>query len=643
VLNGGSVGLAHVRLSIVDLNNGHQPLYNEDQSIAVICNGEIYDYRAHRQALIRLGHRFRTTSDSELLVHLYEQYGTDFCQRINGEFAGVIWDQRQRRLIAFKDAAGVKPLYYYRDDRELVLCSEVKGIYSLNRIDRRLSLDYLTGPAFGIFTPTCSPFQNVDNLRPGHYLVVSSDGSVQQHAHYVQGYQPDLKMTFEDAKAALKQQVTTAVRRRLAADVPVNSYLSGGIDSAIVCGLMAQEGPRFTAYNVGFPGSPYDESDQARHIAEFYGQRFETVPCDSQAIADNLMPAVFYTEMPLFNYNSVAKMILSRHVRRQGHKVCLTGEGSDELFAGYPYFKLEALWRMRQDPTTAGTERVDQLWRRFQQIEARSEGYLWDRSDRWRKATSVFGYPSYFQLRARSAGRCIRTLFDPQRSGLTRRHRPLTALQRSFDPAAIGDMHPLNITRLITLNQMYGVVIPALGDRVEMANSLECRPPFLDREVMQLAGAIPPQYLIDIDQLREKHLLRETFRSLLPPVFNRQHKHPFLSPSWATFARTPRGREIFGDFLSLAAVRRAGIFRPAAVALFRSAWNWWPRRRGLIRQIDVLMGTVMSIHMLHHLFVEQPIPSDPKFPMVDRSPGPSAVVPRPHFHMPVDSPSARRT
>ena len=426
-------------------------------------------------------------------------------------------------------------------------------------------------------------------------------------------------MTFAEAKTAVRDRLTRAVKRRLAADVPVHAYLSGGLDSTIICGLMTQLGARFTCFNVGFPDSPYDESQKARAVAAHFGQQFETVPCTHQEIAENIPAAVYATEMPLGNYNALAKMVLSKYVRSRGVKVCLTGEGSDELFGGYPYFKLEAIWRLLA-AGGADAAKGRELHRRFCEMESRSEGLLWDSSDRWKRAINMFGYPSYFNLRARDARRCIDVFFDTGRLGLTPGDLPDAQLRTSVPQERLQGLDPFNVSRLLTLNQLYNVVIPSLGDRVEMAHSLECRPPFLDRDLMELAGTIPPAYFIDLENLREKNLLREALRDLLPPVFRTETKHPFLAPTWSSVAKTRRGRELFGDFLSIRTTREVGVFRPLAVRAVRFALGWCPLPRGLGRKLDGLLGIILTTHLMHHSFIKNRIVCDPTFPMIDRSP-----------------------
>lgn len=619
LLDRGRVGLGHVRLSIVDLSGGQQPITNEDQTIAVICNGEIYDYPQLHAELTRKGHRFRTSSDSELILHLYEELGVECLHRLNGEFAFILWDGRQRRLIAARDPSGVKPLYYHVTPSEVLLASEVKGIYALPRVDRQLSPRYLAGPTLGIYRNDVTPFANVHALKPGHYLVVDADGNHREHEYFRVRFDVNESMTFDDATTAIRERLTNAVKRRLAADVPIHSYLSGGIDSTIIAGLMTQLGAKFTCFNVGFPGTPYDESEKARAIANHFGQQFESVPCNQEQIADNIEKAVYHCEMPLGNYNALAKMLLSRYVRSRGVKVCLTGEGSDELFAGYPYFKLEMIWRM----LAAGGAEAEQgraLQQKFRELEYRSEGLLWDGSERWKKATKIFGYPSFFHLRARDARNCVRNFYDVNGLGLTREDMPEDLLHTSVDADRRDGLDPFNVSRLVTFNQLYNLVIPTLGDRVEMAHSLECRPPFLDRDLVELAGTIPPRHFIDLERLREKNLLRVAFADLLPATFQKEHKHPFLAPAWSSFAKTKAGRPLFEEFLSYSALRNVGVFRPFRVSLAKWIFNWCPLPRGFARKIDAMFGTILTTHLLHHQFIANRPASNAHFPLVDRSP-----------------------
>jgi asparagine synthase (glutamine-hydrolysing) len=354
-------------------------------------------------------------------------------------------------------------------------------------------------------------------------------------------------------------------------------------------------------------------------VAAHFGLPFDSVPCSQERIAENIARAVYCTEMPLNNYNAVAKTVLSGYVRSRGVKVCLTGEGADELFAGFPFFKLEMLWQMER---AGGAEKakVRALWQRFRHLEYRSAGLLWETGDAWKKMTRVFGYPSFFALRARHARRGIRAFFNVKGLGLASEDMPESILRQSVDLERMAGLDLFNKTRLLTFNQLYNSVNPTLGDRVEMVNSLECRPPFLDRDLLEVAGKIPSRHFIDLERLREKHLLREAFRHLLPPALEKDHKHTFLAPAWTSFARTRIGRPLFEELLSPAAVKRVGIFRPWTVSLARRVLERCPLPRGLARRVDALIGTILTTQLLHQLFVEKRIANDVNFPMVDRSP-----------------------
>ena len=239
LLDSGALAFGHVRLSIIDLQEGDQPLYNEDGSICITFNGEIYDYKRLREELIDQGHRFRTHSDTEVIVHLYEQHGMDFIHRLNGEFAFIIWDGRNRRLLAARDRCGVKPLFYWETEQEILISSEVKGIFALNRVPRSINPDYMIGPMLGVFPRAISAFEGIRNLNPGHFLIVESEGRSREVPYWQPTFKTNPAISFTEAKDEVRRLFTRAVERRMVADVPVGTYLSGGLDSTLVCGLTA--------------------------------------------------------------------------------------------------------------------------------------------------------------------------------------------------------------------------------------------------------------------------------------------------------------------------------------------------------------------------------------------------------------------
>jgi asparagine synthase (glutamine-hydrolysing) len=405
LLEGGKVGLGHVRLSILDLKTGDQPLYDASGSLCIAYNGEIYDHLMLRRELIDQGHRFRTTSDTEVILALYAQHEMRFVEKLNGEFAFLLWDQPRQRLIAVKDRMGIKPLFYRTSPEEVLFCSEAKGILALPRVRRSLSPEFLTGPIFAAFPKAFSAFSDIQCLKPGHLLVIDRQGPHEEEAYWQPSYSRR-SISLAEAKEGIRERLTTAVRRRMVADVPVCMYLSGGLDSTLVCALMAQQSRNLKAFNIGFSGSVYDESDRARRIAQHFGVQFEALDCPMSSLAEQLSKTLFHIETFIPNPGSVGKQLLSSLVHAQGYKVALTGEGSDEIFAGYPYFKMEKLWRMMQH---GGSEarHAQTLWRRFREIERRSEGLLWNRNNTWRTTPPLFGYPCFTQIRSEEYGALI--------------------------------------------------------------------------------------------------------------------------------------------------------------------------------------------------------------------------------------------
>jgi asparagine synthase (glutamine-hydrolysing) len=616
LLDRGALAFGHVRLSIIDLQEGDQPLYNEDGAICITFNGEIYDYKQLREELIEQGHRFRTRSDTEVIVHLYEQHGMDFIHRLNGEFAFIIWDGRERRLVAARDRCGVKPLFYWETEKEILISSEVKGIFALNRVPRNINPDYMIGPLLGVFPRAISAFEGIRNLRPGHFLIVESGRRSREVSYWQPTFKTNPAITFNDAKDEVRRLFTRAVERRMVADVPVGAYLSGGLDSTLVCGLTAARTSKLKAFSVGFGKTIYDETDAARQTAAHYGAQFEAIDCSNDVLAENFLKTIFHIEQPIANPNSIAKQVLSRLVHSKGYKVCLTGEGSDEVFGGYAYFKLERIWRM----LLAGGEQARQgraLWKRFKKLETPSEGILWSRSNHWRKLELVFGYPSFQQMRAVDTSRGMNWILAPEVVERASFATPYDYFLSEFPPEQLSQLDPFNAAKLITFNQLVSYIIPCLGDRVEMANSVECRTPFLDRDLVEFASTVEPSHFMDIDHLMEKLLLRAAFADLLPPAVVGTHKYPFLSPNWLSFSQTVEGSRLFRELLSPQRLRATGLFRPAFIRQVLWYWKWLPKRARIL--IDTLAGIVLGMQALHHLFVENPIATDPAFTIRDRS------------------------
>ena len=360
VADHGRAGLGHARLSIIDLTTGDQPIASEDESLRIVANGEFYDFEAIRTELESQGHRFRTRSDSEIALHLYEDAGARCVHRLRGEFAFAIWDERDGLLFAGRDRFGIKPLYYALQDGACHVASEIKALPELGvalRWNREALFDMHRGVA--MHPPAVTAFAGVHQVPPGHYLI--TDGENARVFPYWDWDYPTADRTGFDRNPhdwvdELRGTLVEAVRFRLRADVPVACYLSGGLDSCAVLGLASRLSSRpLRAYTLSFDLADYDERALAEEQAKLSGAEFFPIDIRAEHMADHISDAVYHAERPIVNAHVVAKYLLSRAVRDSGVKVVLTGEGSDEVFAGYPFFRRDMILYNTegQDPATA--------------------------------------------------------------------------------------------------------------------------------------------------------------------------------------------------------------------------------------------------------------------------------------------------
>lgn len=619
LMDKGRVAFGHVRLSIIDLVHGQQPMFNNDYTIGICFNGELYDYKEIRNELIEKGHKFKTNCDTEVIIHLYQEYDLDFFNYLNGEFAFLLWDENKKRLLAVKDRCGIKPLYYRINNHEVLFASEVKSMFALGRQERKFCTDFIVSLYMGIYSQKKSLFEGIRSLKPGHYLMIDENRIHDEKPYWQQKYNTDNKMSFETAKEGIYRLFEKAVRRRMVADVPVGVYLSGGIDSTLVAAMMSKDGNPFKAFNISFINTIYDEGSIAKRNADFYGAEFESIPCTMNMLAEDFEKAIYHNEIPMWNPHSIAKEILSKFVRSNNYKVCITGEGADEVFAGYPYYKLEYIWREIEaggEQAKAGKE----LWKRFKKLEYRSEGVLWDSSNRWKKVEKFFDYANFYQVRAMNNFTLLPRLFNVEALGITKHHTPYNMYSENINFDYIKSLHPLNATRYLSLSQLYNYIIPALGDRAEMANSIECRTPFMDRDLMEFAGKIPVEYYIKIDTLREKYILHEAFKKELPPFIGKEHKHPFLTPNWSRLSKTQKGKELFQFLLSPSELEKGEIFNPKFFKSVNFMWKILPKNNGLRKSLDTLHGMMLSFQMLYQLFIKKGVKGNENFTMINYTP-----------------------
>ena len=552
----GPVGLAARRLAIIDLEGGDQPIANEDASVHVVQNGEIYNYRELRAGLERKGHRFATQSDTEVLVHLYEERGPKFVDELRGMFAVALWDSRHRRLVLARDRFGIKPLYYSVKGATLAFASELKALLRHPGFSREMDFDALD--AFLAFSFVPSPltiFRDAAKLPPGSVLTYEADGDgvrIERYARPRPAPPGDERREGEAELAEeLRERLRDSVRAHLVADVPVGVLLSGGIDSSLLTAFAAQEGSeRVKTFTIGFEERGFDERAAARLVARRYGTDHHELVVRPDAA--DLLPEISEAFDEPFSDPSAIPTYLVSKLAREHVKVALSGEGGDELFGGYNYYVGHALAPglgraaaalrplvERLPTSSAGASTLDWKLKRFA------------RSARLRPLERHYEWKSVLTPEARAE------LVRPERRG---NGDPLRLLRSRYEESAGAE----GLARLMDLDLGTFLVDDMLvkTDRASMAHSLEARVPILDPVVTQLALALPSG--LKVRGLSRKRLLRRAAAPLLPGPILRGAKRGFTIPlaAWLRADLQPLAR----DLLSPANLRRQGFFRPETVA-----------------------------------------------------------------------------
>ncbi len=512
------IHLAHSRLSVIQPLDGHQPIESEDAQIALVVNGEFYDFERQRRELEVRGHRFRTGSDSEIALHLYEELGLGFLEQLRGEFALLLWDGRRRRLLAARDRFGIKPLCYAPWRRGWLLASEAKALFSLGlpaAWNQRALLHCLSHQ---YLLPQQSLFEGVKAIPPAHCLIIEEE-QAWLHRYW------DLNLPREGeprtgSAEEMFSQLEEAVALRLRADAPLGFYLSGGIDSATLLALAApQLSQPARCLSVSFEGRLYDEAPLAQEMARHVGAELNSVPVSQEAILESLPEAVYFSEGLAINGQLSAKYLLAKAAQAEGLKVVLTGEGADEALLGYPHLRQDLLLSQGQAPEPSAEDSPSSGVMLLEPGAPPLESI--------RRALGAV--PSF--LRAKAAlGRPLIKLLSPEHRQSLKHRDPFSALLASFEvEEQLRGRHPVDqASYLWTRLALAGYILRTLGDGTEMAASLEGRTPFLDHLFFERAVALPMR-----DKIRdgvEKYALRGETRALLPEAINQRRKHPFLAP-----------------------------------------------------------------------------------------------------------------
>jgi asparagine synthase (glutamine-hydrolysing) len=528
----GRVALGHARLSIIDLTTGDQPVASEDGRTRIVVNGEFYGFESIQHELARSGHRLRTRSDSEIALHLYEDLGAQCLHRLRGEFAFVLWDEKNRTIFAARDRFGIKPLFYAFHRGTLYLASEVKALFAAG-LPRRWDAESVSHSFEFGGHQVRTLFDGVFQIPPGHYLLAT-----EKHLQLVQYWDFDYPTAGRSATRRsnaeyveeFRHALEEAVRIRLRADVPVGCYLSGGLDSCAVLGLAAKHrSDPIRAFTLTFDRPEYDEEKEAREMAAKAGAEFFPISIRQDDLADHFADAILQSETFCFNAHGVAKYLLSRAVRDAGFKVVLTGEGADEILGGYAHFRRDMLLYNQegQDPAEVGA-----LLQELERLNPVSRGLLLPHGEAKPLANvkRLLGFvPSWIEtFSARSAK--MQALLAGDHLGRFGQPEGYHALFSSIDVRGqLTGRDPVHQSLYLWSKTMLpGYILTMLGDRMEMAHSVEGRVPFLDHHLVEVIRSQPVTQ--KINGMTEKYVLRESVRDVISDTVYRRQKHPFLSP-----------------------------------------------------------------------------------------------------------------
>jgi len=607
------IGFSHARLSIIDLNEerARQPFLSGDGNLLLAHNGEFYDYKRLRADLASRGAQFNTKSDSEIVLHLYPRVGLEsMLKHLRGEFAFALYDKQKDRLILVRDRFGIKPLYWTKTDNVLVFGSELKVLFAHPEVPSQIDTQGLYHQLMQTIVPGTTPFRDVHQIKPGHMLIVERRHGrfvIKDEKYWDMDY-PLMEERNNDAPdeyyiEGVRDRLLQAVQLRLEADVPVACYLSGGIDSCSILGLSAaSQQSAVKAFTIGFDDAAYDETAIAKEMARTVAADQDILMLQADHLYDNFARTIWHTERSIYNTLGVAKLLMSQHVNEAGYRVVVTGEGSDELFSGYPAFRRDMF--LHGLDTLSAAERAG-----WEQMLAESNklfkgAMLAEEAWQDEALDDVVGFtPSCLQPWL-SSSKHVLALLNKDRAGEMKDYQPGKAIADCLDADMLSGRHPLDKAQYVWIKTMLeGQILTWGGDRVDMANSMEARPAFLDHHLAEFATQLPPT--LRIRGRTEKYVLREAMRGLLPKVLYEREKFAFMAPPAHTDPKKWQAMKALADqFLSEEQVVEAGLLDVDGVNNLFALHQRPDVSSATQVQLDAVINHMLSVQILHHHFVK---------------------------------------
>ncbi len=554
------VAIGNVRLSIIDISSGQQPLTNSTGDIWIAYNGEVFNYIELREELVKKGYQFKTHSDTEVIVLLYEEYGIDFINKLNGQFAISLWDKRTEELILIRDRVGIRPLFYTKKNKELYFASEIKSLVEHPHIEANISTEALS--QIYTFWTALTPktvFEGIYELPPGHYMICSKE-KTEVKPYWELKFPAEgnySNLSFEQAMEQFKEILADSVKIRLRADVPVAAYLSGGIDSTVTTSLIRDIVPEMLeTFSVGFAEKDFDESNYQNLASDYYKTKHTGFKIKSSEIAEIFPSVVWHSETPILRTSPAPMYSLSRKVRESNIKVVITGEGADEMLAGYNIFKESKIRRFwaKQPSSKIRPLLLKKLYPYIPQISNANSQFL----------KFFFGYkledtssPVYSHLLRWNNGNHVKKYFSKEVIDQLKNYNPVDDLisqingkYDSYDFLAKAQSLEINIF-------MSGYLLSSQGDRMAMANSVEGRYPFLDYRLIEFCASLNPDY--KLKGLDEKHLLKKMAEGRIPDQILKRSKQAYRAPIKSSFI-SDSAPEFVNDLLTDNQLKNDGIF-----------------------------------------------------------------------------------
>lgn len=604
VLIDQNIGIGNVRLSIIDLSSGQQPMSDVSGRYWIVYNGEVFNYSELRNDLINKGIPLKTNCDTEVVVQMFALYGSDCLNLLNGQFAFCIWDSEKKELFLARDRVGIRPLFYWYQNGSFAFCSEIKGLFVLDQIERSLDIESLS-QIFTFWTTISpkTPFNNILEIKPGHFMRVNSEG-IQEQKYWNLSYSTERnkpKPNFNDAVEELDELLRDAVKIRLRADVPVGAYLSGGLDSSVTTSYIKSINPEvLNTFSIGFANKDYDESVFQTEAARYFNTNHTAFTCTSEEIADSFAETIWHTEFPILRTSPTPMFLLSKKVRESNIKVVITGEGADEVLGGYNIFKeakIRRFWANQPDSKI----RPKLLTKLYPYVPVLKNSPELSLKMFYGYKLSETGNPFYSHLLRWNNTSRLKSLFSNELSTSLNGSDAVSELYSTL-PADFESWSNLAKSQYIeTRIFMSSYLLSSQGDRMAMGNSVEGRYPFLDYRVIEYCSNLPDSFKLNC--LNEKFILKKLSQGRIPESISNRTKQAYRAPISDSFfsQRTP---DYINEILSDTLIQSFGIFDPAKVKnLIQKV-----KQQKTVTEIDQMaIVAVISTQLLYKMFILEPI------------------------------------